>query len=864
MNCMRCTLRLRRGLLGHARVLTCAFACVLMLALGSQRAIGMDLPSYNLDSLAFMAHDIVSGRIVSVRAGVVEVKIEVIYAGKLRAGSDISVDLPSFFFEIPRSDGKGSAPGPGDRLIFFLIKGRPGLFFHPPPGSYVLVSSGLKLIEGHRVYGFYQLTNPGGYLGGPNAPFGKKGSQTLKRFVASLQQSIKRVQTTKTFFETPPNRKQIPRLLSMLKRRSALDGGNIGPEDAIEDAAAERLALFRDCPSAILPAITYASHIGFQASVALPSALATPAGRDLWLAWLGDPKTPMRVKEALAAGASALGVNYWMYGSYGGPVLKQGAARGRRVTRSVNGNYMARLATLALRLRRNKPFFQWLMGQWDFLIRCNTGVPLGLPVASVRSDMTHAYLILARREKAGVNRWQKTAINMVLRDMAAFLFCCDNSGNEANRPSYDLDSLAFLAHDIVYGRIVAIHDDDAVVKIQTVYYGNLREGAEIKVATCSAYRVADRKYATKGFKTIPSRRTPTIMLGLRPLQPGVNVFLFLTPIKYRSRCIFNLPAGTLVELPSGLGPALEHFVSAHSPPLFSVPEGALVPVPSGVQVVMAGRVRRFFFRSEGHKYYLANPTSFGEHSWPTVHAFVGALKRSLQRVGPVRTDFKSAPQAKLTPRLLALLRSRESVQRWNGGYADSMAWAATRDIARSHNPQAIAGALSSPHLWKAVEGHARAFFFKLATPTGRNLCLSVLGDPKAPGDTRYWIAAYFSTLGMQFWRDGTGNTVVHAEHKPAKPSEKHRANGHYMERVARLTLRIRDDKREFEPLVRSWNELIQSYTATPVATKDGGVRRDMERADAILKSAKRGGVLNVWQSTSVKKLRRSIAAFLRE
>ncbi len=863
MSYMRCRMRHRRGLFGHARIVAGAVACVLLWAISSHRAVAMDLPSYNLDSLAFMAHDIVSGRVTAVHGGALEVKLQAVYAGGLRAGADISVDVPDFF-EIWHSDGKSSAPGPGDRFFFFLVKGRPQFLFHPPPGSYVPVPSGLKLAVDRRVYGFYQLSNPGPYLAGPNAPFGKKRSQARKRFVASLQQSIKRVQTTKAFFKTPPNRTQIPRLLSLLKRRSALDKEKMGPDDAIADATVERLSLFRDCPSAILPAITYASNIGFQASVALPSALATPAGRNLWLTWIGDRRTPTRVKGALAAGAFTLGVNYWMYGSSSGPVLKPGAGRGRRVTHSVNGNYMARLATLALRLRRNKPMFQGLMGQWDFLIRCNTGVPLGLPVPSVRRDMTHAYLILAAGEKAGANQWQRTAINMVLRDMTAFVLCCDNSGNEANQPSYDLDSLAFLAHDIVYGRIVAIHDDDAVVKIQTVYYGNLREGAEIKVATCSAYRVADRKYATKGFKTVPSRWPPTIMLGLRPLQPGVNVFLFLTPIKYRRRCIFNLPAGTLMEIPSGFGPILEHFVSAHSPPLFSVPQGAMVPVPSGVKVVVASRVRGFFFNSGGCKYYLASPTSYWGHPWPTVHAFVGMLKRSLRRVGRVRADFASAPQPKLAPRLLELLRSREAMKLWNGGYTDCIGRAAIRNIARSHNPQAIVDALSSPYLWKDVGGQFGKFFSDFATPMGRNLCLSVLGNPKAPEDTRCCIAGYLSTLGMRFWQDGTGSSVIHTGHKLGQPPEKHRADGHYMERVARVTLRICNDKREFTPLVRSWNSLIVAYTATPVATEDPGVRKDMEHADDILKSAERGGALNASQRTAIKKLRRSIAAFLWE
>lgn|GEM_PF-4001344 len=724
--------------------------------------------------------------------------------------------------------------------------------------------SGLKLVMDRKVYGFYQLSNPGAYLAGPKMPFGNQRSQALKRFVASLQRSIKRVQPAKAFFETPPNRTQIPRLLAVLKRRSALDQGKMGFEDAIADAAAGRLALFRDRPGAILPAITYASNIGFHASLALPSALATPAGRDLWLTWLGDRRTPMRVKGALAAGAFTLGVNYWMYGSYGGPVLMRGATRSLRVAHLANGNYMARLATLALRLRRNKSLFLGLMGQWDFLIRCNTGVPLGPPTLSVQRDMTHAYLILAGREKAGVNQWQRTAINMVRRDMVAFLLCCDNSGNTAGQPSYDLDSLAFLAHDIIYGRIVSAHDDDAVVKIHTVYYGNLREGAEIKVATCSAYRVADRKYATKGFKTIPSRGSSRIMLGLKPLQSGANVFLFLNPIKYRRRCVFNLPAGTLIELPSGLGQVMEHFVSAHSPPLFSVPDGAMVPVPSGVKVVVAGRVRGFFFSYEAYRYYSARPTSYWEHPWPTVHAFVGMLKRSLHRVGPIRDYIKSAPQAKLAPRLLELLRNREAMKLWNGGYTDSIGRAAIRNIARSHNPQAIVDALSSPYLWKDVGGQFGKFFSDFATPMGRNLCLSVLGNPQAPEDTRYCIAGYLSTLGMRFWQRGTGTPAIHMGHKLGQPPEKHRANGHYMERIARVTLRICNDKGVFTQLVRSWNNLIKAYTATPVATEDVGVRKDMEHADNILKSAERGGALNAWQRTSVKKLRRSIAAFLWE
>ena len=561
MSCMRRTMRHRRGLSGHAGIMAVAAACVLMLTVRSRQASAMDLPSYNLDSLAFMAHDIVSGRVTSVRGGALEVKLQAVYAGGLRPGSDISVDVPNFF-DIRHNDGKISAPGPGDRFFFFLVTGRPQIFFHPPPGSYVPVPSGLKLVMDRKVYGFYQLSNPGAYLAGPKMPFGNQRSQALKRFEASLQRSIKRVQPAKAFFATPPNRTQIPRLLAVLKRRSALDQGKMGFEDAIADAAAGRLALFRDRPGAILPAITYASNIGFHASLALPSALATPAGRDLWLTWLGDRRTPMRVKGALAAGAFTLGVNYWMYGSHGGPVLKRGAARSLRVAHLANGNYMARLATLALRLRRNKSLFLGLMGQWDFLIRCNTGVPLGPPTLSVQRDMTHAYLILAGREKAGVNQWQRTAINMVRRDMVAFLLCWDNSGNVASQLSYDLDSLAFLAHDIIYGRIVSAHDDDAVVKIQTVYYGNLREGSEIKVATCSAYRVADRKYPTKGFKIVPSRWHPTIMLGLKPLQSGVNIFLFLNPIKYRRRCVFNLPGGTLTEPPPGLGPFCQHSLAA--------------------------------------------------------------------------------------------------------------------------------------------------------------------------------------------------------------------------------------------------------------------------------------------------------------
>ena len=290
----------------------------------------------------------------------------------------------------------------------------------------------------------------------------------------------------------------------------------------------------------------------------------------------------------------------------------------------------------------------------------------------------------------------------------------------------------------------------------------------------------------------------------------------------------------------------------------------MVPVPSGVKVVVAGHVRGFFFNSGGCKYYLASPTSYWGHPWPTLRAFVGILKSSLRRVGPIRDYFKSAPQAKLVPRLLALLRSREATQLWNGGCADSIGQAAIRNIARSHNTQAIVGALSNHYLWNDVGGNVGLFFSELATPMGRNLCLSVLGDTKAPGESRYLIADYFSTLGIRFWRDGARNRVVRAGRKLGQPPGKHRANGHYMERVARLTLHLRDDKRVFKPLVRSWTDLIQMYTATPIATEDAGVRRDMEHADNILKSAERGGALNASQRAAIKKLRRSIAAFLWE
>lgn len=235
----------------------------------------MDMPAYDLDSLVWMASDIVEGTVVKTDTDTDEVDITAVSAGNLKKGDRITVAATDFFY----ADGKPLQVGAN--FFSFLVDAREQFAFHPPKGAKMPVPSGLKMISDGKVRGFLQYSNPGGYQLIPLSDTSKGSLPTVEQYRQAIQSSIKKVAAIRDHLRGEPTLDQIPYLLSLLKERPTLpDEG--GEDDAIATEACARLGK-TNSPEAIYEALSIGSTNGFLHQVPLFEGLRTSEGREFTL-----------------------------------------------------------------------------------------------------------------------------------------------------------------------------------------------------------------------------------------------------------------------------------------------------------------------------------------------------------------------------------------------------------------------------------------------------------------------------------------------------------------------------------------------------------------------------------------------------
>jgi len=234
------------GRANGAILLFCFLFCCL---LATRCCRAFHLPSYDLDSLAFLATDIVEGRIESNGFHVTAV-----HRGALKIGETIK--LPSFDnyvkgsanpFKPGGNFGGGSPLAVGDRLVLFLTRDsddEPGQSSATGPLS--LVSSGIKLIKRGCVYDSIQWANPGPYVVDTTRYWYPTGLTTLFDFRQSLAVSMAKANELHSRFRQNQSKPDVTWLLKLLKQRA-----EAAPpmDDVIASEAAKRLAASGDLPA---------------------------------------------------------------------------------------------------------------------------------------------------------------------------------------------------------------------------------------------------------------------------------------------------------------------------------------------------------------------------------------------------------------------------------------------------------------------------------------------------------------------------------------------------------------------------------------------------------------------------------------
>jgi hypothetical protein len=258
-------------------------------------------PSYDLDSLVFMATAIVRGTITGAAEDMIDVDISAVFAGGIPNHTQITVAATSLFSVGEKGFLKG------DELYLFLVDAHKAFAFDPPDTVKMPLPAGLKMIVKGRVCNFTQHDSPGPYL--LDTPERNPGVQLPQpgEFEESIKRSLQKVlEIRRTMVDVPPTVDLIPRFVLLLKSRPAFA---FNTEDAIAEFVADRIANLHQ-PEAIYDALSLPSA-GPAESFALFRGFTTPPGRDFVLKKIADPTSPRSMRLALAYGLSEMGNSYW-------------------------------------------------------------------------------------------------------------------------------------------------------------------------------------------------------------------------------------------------------------------------------------------------------------------------------------------------------------------------------------------------------------------------------------------------------------------------------------------------------------------------------------------------------------------------
>jgi hypothetical protein len=257
----------------------------------------MPLYTYDLDSLVYMSEEIVEGTIVrqyrTMGQDLVDVKVAMVHKGDVRRGQALAV-LDTWLYRKTQKTDRSPAPlAPGDRLVFFLKRELGSTSGRPIPVDavmYIASPGGLKLVDGQRVFDFWQWRNPGFYDADMRAASRERDSVPIERFHEQLRQSFRHVDQFVPILEAKGADVDIPRLLKLLADRPKFE---FPGRDHIGELACIRLAQMHD-PIVLSRALPLAND--YYSSHILARGFGTPKGRDYLLAKVADADEPMEAR----------------------------------------------------------------------------------------------------------------------------------------------------------------------------------------------------------------------------------------------------------------------------------------------------------------------------------------------------------------------------------------------------------------------------------------------------------------------------------------------------------------------------------------------------------------------------------------
>ena len=241
------------------------------------RASAMDLPHFDLDSLAYFSTDIVVARIsVDGKAGISAIVLETL-SGSLNPGDRVT-DLYPFLgpFFTPLPDGAKA-------VLFLDNRPRPpSIFSDVNRAKYAVPPSGVYLIDQYdHVHEYYQWENPGSYIAegyGRRFPEPSKDPTkeddlkypSLDEVKARIQAAIARVAPVRAMLDKTTTKEEIPFLLHLVDLTSKdTSDCDLREAGAISERAMQKIRAVHD-PELLLRADTLAggsyvlaSDVGF-------------------------------------------------------------------------------------------------------------------------------------------------------------------------------------------------------------------------------------------------------------------------------------------------------------------------------------------------------------------------------------------------------------------------------------------------------------------------------------------------------------------------------------------------------------------------------------------------------------------------
>jgi hypothetical protein len=255
----------------------------------SATAQGMDLFSYDLDSLVYMGPQIIEGRLgvafVTNNFTAWEFKISAVYSGDFKVGQSVDITALGFFC-VSKYGPFGNDPlKEGDQLFLFLARAvGDGLFYRIPQNAeiYWPAPSGVRLVEGEKALEFNQYNNPGPYLAILKGAATNPAIPTIAEFRQQIRGSIPRVDSWRPVLEQKPASNNVPALLQILRQRQSGNTSGRWGRDFLSEKVCQTLANLHDA-DALLEA---AQISGYRRD--LSAGFGTPAGRDFLRRQIAD------------------------------------------------------------------------------------------------------------------------------------------------------------------------------------------------------------------------------------------------------------------------------------------------------------------------------------------------------------------------------------------------------------------------------------------------------------------------------------------------------------------------------------------------------------------------------------------------